>query len=317
MGRKKTPGLQKKGAIWHIDKIVNGVRIVESARTSNLDEAERYLNLRIQQVRSAVAYGERPDHTFAEAAERYLKENMNKKSIADDASRIKGLLPCIGNMPLASIHDGTMQPYIEDLRKKGRKSKTVNNGLEFLRRVLRKTAGKWRDDLTGKTWIAGVPIIENIDWKDTRKPYPISWIEQKYLLKALVYYLQEPVLLALHTGCREGEICQLRWEWEIQIPELDTSVFVLPEWATKNAEERVVVLNSVAASVVNAQRGKPPSRIFTCPQGNKKRVPGDWNHWQKSTTQLGKVHVSVLQTITKLKCEIPPLGDFAIFAYMI
>ena len=71
--------------------------------------------------------------------------------------------------------------------------------------------------------------------------------------------------------CREGEICQLRWDWEIQIPEMNTSVFVLPEGATKNREERVVVLNSVAKSVVNAQRGKHPSRVFTCPQGNKKK----------------------------------------------
>ena len=274
MGRRKTPGLQKKGIIWHIDKIVRGVRIAESTGTSRLEEAEEYLNHRIQEVREAVIYGRRPVHTFEEACERYLKENVNKKSISDDASRIKGLLPYIGDKPLASIHDGTLQPYIEDLRKKGRKSKTVNNGLEFVRRILKKAAGKWRDDLSGKTWIAGVPIIENVDWKDTRKPYPISWTEQKFLMAELSGYIQEPVLFAIHTGCRDQEICQLRWEWEIQVPELDTSVFVLPDWITKNEEERVVVLNSVAMSVVNAQRGKHPSRVFTCPQGNKKK--GTW-----------------------------------------
>ncbi len=271
MGRKKTPGLQKRGQFWHIDKKVSGVRIVESTGTSSLDEAEKYLNLRVQQIRSAAIYGQRPDHSFEEAAARYLKENMNKKSIADDASRIKGLLPYVGNLALADIHDGTMQPYIEDLREKGRKSKTVNNGLEIVRRILKKAAGKWRDDLTGKTWISGVPVIENVDWKDTRKPYPISSTEQKFLVAELVQHIQEPVLFALHTGCREQEICQLRWEWEIQIPELDTSVLILPDWVTKNNEERVVVLKSVAKSVVDARRGKHPSRVFTCPQGNKKR----------------------------------------------
>lgn len=271
MGRKRTPGLQKKGIIWHIDKVVNGVRIAESTGSSQLDEAEKYLGMRIQEVRSAVIYGQRPDHTFSEAAARYLKENMNKKSIGDDASRIKGLLPFIGDIPLASIHDGTMQPYIDHLRENGRKSKTVNNGLEFVRRVLKKAAGKWRDSLSGKTWIAGVPIIENVDWNDSRKPYPISWMEQRYLMSELVRHLQGPVLFALNAGCREKEICQLRWEWEIQIPEINTSVFVLPEWVTKNSEERVVVLNSVATSVVNAQRGNHPSRVFTCPHGSKRR----------------------------------------------
>lgn len=271
MGRKKTPGLKKRGQIWHIDKRVNGVRIVESTGTGSLDEAEKYLNHRVQQIRSASIYGERLEHTFEEAAARYLRENMSKKSIGDDASRLKGLLPFIGKLLLSDIHDGTMQPYIDDLQRRGRKSKTVNNGLEIVRRILKKAAGKWRDELTGKTWIAGVPVIENVDWKDARNPYPISWKEQNFIMTELVGHLQEPVLFALNTGCREKEICELRWEWEVQIPELETSVFILPDWVTKNNEERVVVLNSVARSVVDAQRGKHPARVFTCPQGNKKR----------------------------------------------
>ncbi len=245
------------------------MRIAESTGTSSLDEAEKYLSFRTNEVHSAIIYGIRPDYTFAEGAARYLKENMNNRSIADDSSRIKGLLPYIGNHNLADIHDGTMQLYINDLRQKGRKSKTVNNGLEITRRILKKAATKWRDDLTGKTWISGLPVIENVNWKDARKPYPISWTEQKYLIQNLVRHLVEPVLFALNTGCREQEICQLRWEWEIELPELNTSVFVLPEWLAKNNEERIVVLNSVALSVINSQRGKHPARVFTYLKGRK------------------------------------------------
>lgn len=79
----------------------------------------------------------------------------------------------------------------------------------------------------------------------------------------------EPVLFALNTGAREQEICQLRWEWEIHLPELETSVFVLPDWMTKNNEVRVIVLNSVATSVINSQRGNHPSRVFTYLKGRK------------------------------------------------
>ena len=32
-------------------------------------------------------------------------------------------------------------------------------------------------------------------------------------------------LFAVNTGCRVGEICNLQWEWEQQVPELETSVF--------------------------------------------------------------------------------------------
>ena len=263
MGRKRTPGLYKRKEVWHIDKQIRGIRITESTGSSDLEEAEKYLSLKVSEIRLGSIYGERPKHTFSEAAVRYLKENMNRKSISKDASIIKQLLPYIGNTALHTIHDGTMQAYIHDQQVKGLKSKTVNNGLEIVRRLLKKAATKWRDDLTSKTWIHAPAVIEYVNWNDHRMPYPISWEEQKYLVKELADHLVGPVLYALNTGCRDQEICQLKWEWEAKHPELNTNVFVLPEYIAKNNEERVVVLNSVAASVIESQRGKHPSRVFT------------------------------------------------------
>ncbi|MEL0036457.1 MAG: tyrosine-type recombinase/integrase [Gammaproteobacteria bacterium] len=283
MGRKRPTGLYKRGPYYRIDKSIRGIRINESTGTGNLEEAERYLEKRITEVRNALYYGQTPEYTFSEAATRYLKEYMNNKSIGDDASRLKGLLPYIGNKTLNSIHDGTMQPYIEDLQDKGRKSKTVNNGLELVRRILRKAATKWRDNLTNKQWITSMPVIENVNWNDGRIPYPISWVEQRFLISELTEHLIEPTLLALHTGCREQEICQLRWEWEVEVTELGMTVFVLPSWLTKNGVERIVVLNSVAQSVINSQRGKHPSRVFTYQKGRES---------EKVTTPLDHIYGS-------------------------
>jgi hypothetical protein len=39
------------------------------------------------------------------------------------------------------------------------------------------------------------------------------------------------------------------------VPELDTSVFVIPGFAHKNGEDRLVVLNRIAKSVIEEQRG--------------------------------------------------------------
>jgi integrase len=53
---------------------------------------------------------------------------------------------------------------------------------------------------------------------------------------------------------------------EVQVPELDTSVFVLPcndEFETKNSQERLVALNSIAQRVVDEQRGKHREFVFT------------------------------------------------------
>lgn len=95
------------------------------------------------------------------------------------------------------------------------------------------------------------------------RPYPLPWDEQDRLLKVLPGHLADAALFALNTGCREQEVCQLRWEWEVKIPKLNTSVFILPETLTKTGMERVVVLNKIAKRVIEARRGKHKTNVFT------------------------------------------------------
>ena len=67
MGRKKTPGLFKRGEFWHIDKQIYGNRFRESTGSESLEEAERYLARRVEQVRQATVYGVRPKRIFSDA----------------------------------------------------------------------------------------------------------------------------------------------------------------------------------------------------------------------------------------------------------
>jgi len=48
-----------------------------------------------------------------------------------------------------------------------------------------------------------------------------------------------------------------------RIPEIKRTVFVLPEWLTKNKEARVVVLNDVAQRIIDGVRGQHPTYVFT------------------------------------------------------
>ncbi len=175
---------------------------------------------------------------------------------------MKALLPVIGDLPLRQIHDGTLAPYVSKLLAKGRIKKTVNNGLEVVRRILNLAARKWRDEY-GLTWLETPPILSMLEVDDSRLPYPLSWEEQEFLLKALPAHLAPMALYKVNTGCREQEVAQLRWDWEIAVPELDTSVFIIPRQIVKNKQERLVVLNDVASSVIDSQRGKHPERVFT------------------------------------------------------
>jgi integrase len=106
-------------------------------------------------------------------------------------------------------------------------------------------------------------MITMVDWKDKRDPYPITWAEQEKLFSQLPEHLREACLYKVNTGCRQQEVLKLQWEWEFHIPELKTSVFILPGSITKNGQERVVALNSVAMAMVNRQRGKNEEFVFT------------------------------------------------------
>lgn len=41
MGRKRNPGLVKRGGTWHIDKRIGGRRICQSTGSTKLSEAEK------------------------------------------------------------------------------------------------------------------------------------------------------------------------------------------------------------------------------------------------------------------------------------
>ena len=70
-------------------------------------------------------------------------------------------------------------------------------------------------------------------------------------------------LFKVNTGTREKEVCYLRWEWEVPVAELGTSVFIIPEDRVKNGEERLLVLNRVARSVIEEVRGEHSEYVFT------------------------------------------------------
>ena len=55
----------------------------------------------------------------------------------------------------------------------------------------------------------------------------------------------------------------LRWQWEFQIPELGTSIFVIPRDLVKNELDRYVVLNRIARSVVDECRGRHSEFVFS------------------------------------------------------
>jgi integrase len=132
-----------------------------------------------------------------------------------------------------------------------------------VRHILNLAAGEWMDE-HGMTWLAHAPKIKLLREDDEKEPYPLSWQEQARLFKELPTYLAKMALFKVNTGCRDQEVCNnLRWEWEVQVPGLDTSIFIIPAQRVKNRQDRLLVLNQVAKGVMDEVRGEHPEFVFT------------------------------------------------------
>jgi integrase len=289
MGRKKIPGLINRQGTWHIDKVIRGRRVCESTGTGDLEEAERYLARRMEQLRQAEVYGVRPKRTFRMGATKYLNE-ATKVTIREDADHIRLLDPFIGELPLESIHMGTLQPFIEHRKRQGVKNRTVNYGLQTVRHILNLAAGEWIDE-HGMSWLSHAPKIRLLPTTDKRDPYPMTLDEQYRLFSQLPFHLAKMALFKVNTGCREAEVCGLRWEWEVAVPEMSTSVFIIPPARVKNRQERLVVLNRVSTAVVEEMRGKHPEFVFTYKGRPLKKMYGA--AWRKARQRAGLPEVRV------------------------
>lgn len=218
--------------------------------------------------------------TWREAATRFLVEFKDQASIGLSASHIEQLDPYIGDLPITHINDGTLAAFKRDRQKptKSEKGKvkpgvsnlTVNIALQRIVRILNLCHRKWRD-AEKRPWLDSVPMISMLEErKSSRKPYPMSWAEQSMLFAEIPDHLLRMSLYKVNTGCREQEVCKLQWDWEIRVPELGTSVFLIPadfggkseKSGVKNGDERLVVLNNVAMSVIDGQRGLHSKHVF-------------------------------------------------------
>lgn len=289
--RKSMSGIFKRKGIWRIDKTIYGKRIQESCKTSDLAEAEKCLVHRTEEIRQAQIYGTRPKRIFREAVIKYLTENQHKRRIRDEAWVLRTLDAFIGDLPLEAVHIGSLQAYIEQRRRDGVKTRTINYGLQIVRHMLNLAASVWLDEY-GLTWVAHAPKIKLLDERvDKRPSYPLSWEEQDRLFAELPEYLKQMALFAVNSGCRDREICQLRWEWEVAIPELNISVFIIPGNWVKNGDDRLVVLNENATAVIEAVRGQDPVYVFTYKRKPLYRMLS--RAWKKARVRIGLPHLRV------------------------
>jgi len=272
MGRKTAGIYPGDQGTWQVDKYWKGTRFRQRGFRS-FEEAEGWLIRQLESKRTVVVHGERQQRTFEQAAAHYLLANQDKPSIETETYLLQSLMPQIGNLLLPQIHDGTLAPYVSARLKAGRKHKTVNLGLGLVRHILNLAAKSWRDE-GGLTWLEHAPAITLLPLNGhQREPRPITWAEQRALLPALPAHLARMALFKLNTGVRDDVVCSLQWDWEVKVPELGISVFVVPREHVKGRRQpRVLVCNSVAQSIIESVRGQHEDFVFVYRRERVKNV---------------------------------------------
>lgn len=262
MGQRQTGIYPDKNNTWQVDKWWRGERFRQRGLLS-FEEAESWLIKQLAEKREVVLHGARQARIFDGVAAHYLLTNQDKASLATEAILLKSIMPFIGHLELAQIHDATLAPYIAARKKEGRANKTINLALGVVRRILNLAATTWRDE-DGKTWLEQAPKITMLPLVGhQREPRPISWGQQRTLMPLLPDHLARMSLFTLNTGVRDDVACSLRWEWEIKVPELGCSVFDVPRQHVKGGRRsRIIVCNSVAQSIIETVRGQHPEWVF-------------------------------------------------------
>jgi integrase len=166
----------------------------------------------------------------------------------------------------------------------------INRSLEVVRTILNRAARSYRD-ADGRPWLEAMPPLLTMLPESPRSPYPITWKEQDTLFPRLPAHLGRMALFAVNTGLGDSNVCGLQWPWEVAVPELGRSVFVIPPEAFKTKRPRVVVLNDVAWSIVEAQRSLHPIWVF--PFRGRRINTMNNNGWQWARRDAGLPMVRV------------------------
>ena len=288
-----------------IDKRYLGVRIGVRVGAVTQEQAEQRLSVEIARVGYELARKAHARPTFSDCAMRYVAQSQGKRSIDVIKLHVRMLESYVGKLQPHQIHDATLEPFIKDRMARGVSATTINRSLEIVRTILNRAARSYRDP-DGRPWLECVPPLITMLAETPRPAYPITWKEQDTLFRRLPAHLARMALFAVNTGVRDSNVCGLQWTWEVPVPEVGRSVFVIPPEAFKTKRPHVVILNDIAWSIVQKQRGAHPIWVF--PYEGRCINTMNNNGWQKARREAQLPLVRVHDLRHSFACRLRAAG---------
>ncbi|MDH3664559.1 MAG: hypothetical protein OEU92_31855, partial [Alphaproteobacteria bacterium] len=182
--------LRKRGEVWYIRGTVAGVRVFESTRTADEEQAKRYLAKRQNDLYNQEQFGHRGAHTFGEALDLYL---ANKQQLGDTSRRnLLRLLDAFGNHYLHQIDQTTLDRYVQRRYPNASPGAVIRAVISPMTSVLRSAAKR--------EW-CNAPKFDIPKAKAYRARF-LSYEEAGALIEAASPHLKPLLAFLLNTGCR-------------------------------------------------------------------------------------------------------------------
>jgi len=244
--------LWKRARIYYVTLAApDGTRLRRSTGTSDRKKAEEYHDKLKAELWDLARLKRKPKRTWDEAALRWLKEKAHKKSYRDDVSRIRWFTPYLRGKTLDQVSRDMIDRIIS--RHLARRSnRTKDLYVALIRAIFRKAMREWE-------WIEHMPAFRTYSRGGKGRVRYLTHAEADALLDRLPEHQREVVLFALSTGLRQGNILRLRWE---QV-DMARRIVTIGDGETKNGEALGVPLNEAALGVLERQRGKHRTHVFT------------------------------------------------------
>jgi integrase len=306
MAKTRTPGITVRvDGTRFIDKRYLGVRVGLRVGAITQEQAEARLQTEMARVECDVARKAHARPTFTDCAARYMEQSRGKRSFATIRWHVALVQSYLGDLEPRQVHDQTLTPFVKARLADSASATTINRSLEVVRTILNRAARSFRDP-DGRAWLEGLPPLITMLPENPRSPYPITWEEQDALFRRLPPHLARMALFTINTGLRDSNVCGLQWEWEVKVPELGRSVFVIPPEAFKTKRAHVVILNDVAWSIIKSQRGKHPIWVF--PYRGRRMERMNNNGWQQARYEAGLSLVRVHDLRHSFACRLRAAG---------
>ena len=229
---------------WYTYVDASGARVRRSAGTEDRKEAETILAAQKLDAYRARQWGERPKRGFEELMVAYLKATSRKRSAETDRYRVRALRRHLAGVVMHDLGAAQVRGYIAARHGEGAADGTINRELSLLSTAINYANAEWDWGLPNP--VKGRKLAEpegRVRW--------LSHEEAEALVAAAKGAVRSPFLadlitVALHTGCRRGELLGLEW----RRVDLKHNVLLLEAAHTKGKRRRTVPLNQTARAAL-------------------------------------------------------------------